>query len=408
MRILLLNQYFIPEPGAGTSRVFYYAKFLKENGHDVTVISGVPNYPDGKIHKGYKNQPFLKEDLDGIKIYRTLVFPTKYTNNLRRFLNYLIFTISSFLVGIFIRRPDLIIASSPPPSAGVTALLLSYLKHAPLIFEVRDVWPGAAKALGFLKNPFLLQLNLFFEKRIYKRSKYLITVTEDTKEIILSENPFLLRNKIKVVTNGVDLDVFDSLKSKISKGKIKTKFTVIYTGTLGLQQGVDTLAETATLLKNNSNIIFLVYGDGASRGLLDEVKKKKRLDNLILNDVVSYKKVVDSIKSADLGLTILKKNKYLDAAYPVKAFDYMAAAKPILVSGSIAMKNLIEKYNLGYWVQPEKPDLLAEKILEISTQSKDKLGEFGHNGRRIIEKEFNRRKQAEKILEILDEIETKR
>ena len=126
MRILLLNQYFIPEPGAGTSRVFYYAKFLKENGHDVTVISGVPNYPDGKIHNGYKNQLFLKEDLDGIKIYRTLVFPTKYTSNLRRFLNYLTFTISSFLVGIFIRRPDLIIASSPPPSAGVTAVLLSY------------------------------------------------------------------------------------------------------------------------------------------------------------------------------------------------------------------------------------------------------------------------------------------
>ena len=167
MKILFINQYFTPEPGAGTARVYFHAKYFTKLGHNVTVICGIPNYPNGKIFKGYRNLLWMKESFEGITVYRTLVYPSKYTSNLRRFLNYLVFTLSSFITGLFIETPDIIISSSPPPSSGVTSLFLSYVKGKPLIFEVRDVWPGAALALGYLKNRVFLHLKLFFLKKIY-------------------------------------------------------------------------------------------------------------------------------------------------------------------------------------------------------------------------------------------------
>jgi len=137
---------------------------------------------------------------------------------------------------------------------------------------------------------------------------------------------------------------------------------------------------------------------------MKEAIEKKRLNNIILKDVIPYDEVVTYLKNADLGLTLLKKNKYLDAAYPVKAFDYMAAAMPILVSGGLAMKKLIEENEIGFWVNAEKPEELASKILEISKMDKNNFQEIGKRGRKLVEERFNRAEQAKKLEKILEDV----
>lgn len=393
----MINQYFTPEPGAGTSRVYYHARYLKKLGHEVTVLCGVPNYPSGKIFPGYVNYLWKREYIDGIKVYRTLIYPTRYTSSFRRFINYFVFMISSFVVGLFLQKPDVIISSSPPPSAGISSSFLSYIKRSPLIFEVRDVWPGAALALGYLRNNMILKINLFFERMVYKRARYIIAPTEATKEIIIKENQYLKGKKVAVITNGVDTEIFDSIKNIKKKTRdfnSEGKTVVIYTGTLGLQQGVDNLVEAAKILKDNRKIIFLVIGEGADKHLIEEAISKEKLDNIILKDVVPYSEIVMYLKNSTFGLTLLKKNQYLDAAFPVKAFDYMAARKPVLVCGGRIMGELVERNKAGFWVEPGRPELLASQIEKISLLPTTEIKKMGESGRHLVDKKFNRKKQA--------------
>lgn len=405
MKILIISQYFYPELGAGSARVYSFAKYLNRLGHHITVLCGVPNYPIGKIVEGYKNRPWLRENYGGVNVYRTLVYPSRYTSNFRRFLNYFVFTVSSFFVGVFLKKPDIIIASSPPPSSGVTGFFLSYIKSAPLVFEVRDIWPGAASALGHLKNPLFLKLNLFLEQKIYKKSRFIIVPTKGTKNIILDENKNIAEEKVRVITNAVDLSTFRLLEKKpFNDPKLKGKFVVTYTGTLGLQQGVGTLIEVAKFVRDYSGVIFLIIGEGTERHLIEETIKIEKLENIILKNVVPYREVVKYLKKSDLGLTLLKKNKYLDAAYPVKAFDYMAAGIPVLVSGGQAMGDLVEENKAGFWVPAEDARTLAKKILEISKMPKEELDKMGRHGRKLVESEFNREKQAKKLEKILEEV----
>ncbi len=403
MKVLFIYQYFRPEVGAGVERVFYTVKYLKSLGHDVTVLTGIPNYPTGKIYPGYSLNFFQKEEVDGLRLIRTFVFPTKYTSAGRRLFNYFSFTVSAFLAGLF-QRTDVIIASSPPLSSGVVGLFLSILKGKPLIFEPQDVWPGAAIEIGALKNKFVIGLSRYFEKAIYKRASVIVAPTEETKQILLKDNPFLADKKVKVSANSVDLENFDAQRlqpSLTDKYKKPDNFLVVYTGTLGLQQGMTTLIEAAKILRDKKKILFLLVGEGVDKELIGKDKKKFGLDNLIFSPAVSYGEIPSILSKADAGLALLKKNRYQDAALAVKTFDYMAAGKPVIVSGGEAMRKMIEENKVGFWSLPEDPQALVETISQMANLSKEELIRRGKNGRNLVEKFFNKKKQVEVWGEIL-------
>src|SRR3990172_414827 len=194
MRILIISQYFPPEVGAGSNRNFHLATHLASKAHQVKVVCGLPNYPKGKIYSDYTLKLFHHETLNSVEIIRTFVIPTRYTSNIKRILNYSSFSISAFLASLFLKY-DLIISSSPPLSVGVVGLLLSYIKGKPLVFDIRDVWPGAAIDLGVLRSRLFIGVLKFFEKAIYKKATFLIAPTEETKEIILKDNSSLEKEK---------------------------------------------------------------------------------------------------------------------------------------------------------------------------------------------------------------------
>ncbi len=408
MNILLIYQYFRPEVGAGIERVFYYVKYLSSKGHKFRVLTGIPNYPIGKIYPGY-NLRFLKKESFGknIQVIRTFVYPTNYSSAFRRIVNYLSFTMSSFPVGIFQGNVDVVIASSPPLPAAVVGMFLSKLKRKPLIFEVQDVWPGAAVEVGALKNKLVIKLLTFFETLLYRNSRFVVAPTEETKEILLKDNKVLKKDKVFSVLNSVDLKFFDGQRidhSLTQKYKLEGKFVVLYSGTLGLQQGVHTLIDCVKRLKNHKKIVFLVVGDGADKDLVKGEAEKNKLENIIILDSVEYKKIPSFVKACDIGLAILKKNKYQDAALAVKVFDYFAGSKPAIVSGGEAMRKLVEEGDAGYWVKAEDTRLLARKILEVSKMSEEDRRRVGNKGRLLVERKYNKAvqvKEWDKMLGIL-------
>ncbi|HEX7456001.1 MAG TPA: glycosyltransferase family 4 protein [Candidatus Nanoarchaeia archaeon] len=406
MRILLIYQYFRPEVGAGIERVFYPTKHLVGKGHQVTVITGIPNYPTGRIYPGYKLKFLHKEVLEGkINLLRTFVYPTKYTSTLKRLLNYLSFALSAFLVGLSQRNIDVIIASSPPLSSAVVGWLLSLIKKKPLIFEAQDVWPGAAVELGVLRNKLVIKIARFIEKEVYKRSEFVVAPTEETAQLLLKDNRFLDKEKVVSVLNSVDLKLFDAQKIDkplVKKYKLEGKFVVLYSGTLGLQQGVDTLVECAKKLKRHKDIMFLIVGEGVDKDYIKKSKEKYKLNNMILVDPVEYGCIPSFVYACDAGLALLKKNRYQDAAFACKVFDYFAGRKPAIVSGGEAMRKIVEGSKAGFWVEAEDAQLLSEKILEASKMPKEILLKLGKQGRKLVERKYNREVQVrgwDKILE---------
>lgn len=409
MRILLVYQYFRPEVGAGIERVFYLAKHLVSAGHKVQVISGVPNYPTGRIYPGYRLRFYHREMYDKkFDVTRAFVYPTKYTSLWKRLVNYLSFTVSSLAIGLFRSDFDVIIASSPPLSSGFVGLLLSFIKRKPLIFEVQDVWPGAAVELGVLKNKIAIKVARETEKAIYKKSKFIVAPTVETTQILLKDNKkFIGKGQLITVSNSVDLDYFDEQEidpTIVKRYKSDHKFTVLYTGTLGLQQGVSILVDCARKLRNNRKIVFLVVGEGVDRDFVMDAKRKYKLNNLVLLGSVPYKKIPSYISVCDIGLALLKNNRYQDAAIATKVFDYFAGKKPALVSGGEMMRQILTNNNAGFWVPPEDPLSLARKIEEISKLSINKLIQMGDNGRNLVETVFNKKTQVKGWDKILKDL----
>ncbi len=408
MRILLVYQYFRPEIGAGIERVFYTAKHLVSSGHNVRVITAVPNYPFGKIYPGYKLKLLHKEEIGGIEVLRTLVYPSRNISTLKRLLNYFSFTLSGFIAGILQKNYDVIIASSPPLSGGVVGLLIALIKNKPLIFEAQDVWPGAAIELGVLKNKFLISIAKFFETQLYKKSCYIIAPTSGTRKLLLKNNKFLNGDKVVTVSNSVDLDMFDQQKLDYSvrqKYKLGNKFVVLYLGTIGLQQGMPTLVECIEKLKTQKQIFFLIVGEGVYKETMIKAKKEKKLDNMLLLPAIKYREVPSYVNSSNIGIALLRKNRYQDAAIATKVFDYFAGRKPAIVSGGKEMQEILTDSKSGFWVEGEDPNLLSKKILEVFEMNKKDLNKIGQNGRILVEKVFNKQVQVKQWDKILTSLE---
>ncbi len=409
MKILIISQYFYPESGAASARAYFFAKYLKSFGHEVTVLCASPNYPHGNIYDGYKNAR-REEYVDGIRVKRTLIFPTKYTGALRRFLNYLSFSASSSTELFRNEDYDVVLASSPPIFVFAIGLLAKKLKKSPLVVDIRDVWPGVLVDTGSLKFGPAISILEALEGRAYKSASKIATVNEETKDLILRNNSFLDSKKLDVVFNGVDVESFDKLvekKAKFSVNKNSNEIMFAYLGTIGEQQSILTFGQAIKLVsKRAPDIRFIIIGDGSKKESL--VDALKDLKNVQIEGSMKYEEVLPILKNIDVGLVLVRKSRYLDNTYPVKSFDYMAAGKPILVSGSLAMKSLIDKEKFGFWVPAEEPEALASKIVEISKMPKETLEEMGNRGRKLVEGQFNREKQAQKLEKILKEIVKKR
>jgi glycosyltransferase involved in cell wall biosynthesis len=408
MKILFLTQYFPPEVGAPQNRLYEIAIRLRKKGAVITVLTAMPNYPKMEIFDGYKNKFYLKEKMDGMEIYRSFIFVSKNKNIFFRLLNYFSFVITSFFIGLLkIKRHDFIFCESPPLFLGITAILLSKIKRAQLIFNVSDLWPESAERLGLIKNKFILTLTTKLEEFLYRNS---ILITGQTQGIARNISDRFPSKEVYWLKNGVDIKYFDpeTIKPgwKETHGFYKKDFLLLYAGILGYAQGLEIIMHTADKLRRFSHLKFLIVGSGPEKEKLLMLKDDMKLSNVYFFDIVSKDQMPFLIKDIDASIIPLKKINLFKGAIPSKIFEVMALAKPILLGVEGEAKELfIDEAGAGLFFEPENVEDLVEKIL-ILISNEASVKEMGARGQKFVTKFFSRDKIADDFWEKLQSLST--
>lgn len=405
MKILFLTQYCPPEVGAPQNRIFEFAKQLKSFGHEVSILTAMPNYPKGEIFDEYKGKKTVVEELEGIKIVRTSIYATKDKAFTKRLRNYLSFTFSSLIQGAkFIDRQDVIITESPPLFLGWSGYILSKWKHAKFIFNVSDLWPESAVKLGVLNNKLFIKLSTWLEEFCYRKATAVTGQTKGIVDNIVQRG--INSNKVHLITNGVDTEFFkpenrdETFRKEIG---IENKFSLCYAGIHGIAQGLEVIINTAEILREYENIQFVFIGDGPEKQKLINLKENKNLKNITFLPVQAKINMPKIIASMDATIIPLKKLDLFKGALPSKMFEALASELPIILGVEGEAKNLIEEAGAGIVVEPENPEelSLAVKTLYNNDQLRKRLG---RNGREYVIKNYSRTNIARKLERILYDV----
>ena len=367
MKILFLTQYCPPEVGAPQNRIFEFAKQLKVLGHEITILTAMPNYPKGEIFNGYKGKLVYKENLEGINIVRTWIYATKKTGFSSRIMNYLSFTISCIVFGIFcIGKSDVVITESPPLFLGYSGYIISRLKRAKYVFNVSDLWPESAIKLGVLSSKSLIKLSTWLEEFSYKKANLITGQTMGIVNNIIDRG--FDRNKVHLITNGVDTDFFkpDNRNEEIRKKfNVDGKFAICYAGIHGIAQGLETIINTANELMQYKDISIVFIGEGPQKENLIKMMKDLKLNNVQFFPMQAKKNMPGIIASMDVALIPLKKLDLFKGALPSKMFEALASELPIVLSVEGEAEDLIKKANAGICVEPENYIEIKEAILKL-------------------------------------------
>ena len=396
MKILFLTDNFTPEVNAPANRTHEHCLEWVRLGEEVTVITGFPNFPKGKVYDGYKNKLINIEYIDGIKIIRVWTFITANEGFIKRTLDYISFSITSFLVGLFCKT-DVIIATSPQFFTALSGRWLSFFKRKPWIFEVRDLWPESIVAVGAMKRNNIIKYFEFLELRLYKNAHKIIVVTDSFKRKIIEKG--INSTKIFVHKNGVNLSLFKTVEKDeklVSELNLNGKKVIAYIGTHGMAHGLDFILNAVKKIEHlHPNIHFLFMGDGAERNNLIILKDKLQLKNATMLPSVSKKEIVKYLSLMDFALVNLRKSDTFLNVIPSKIFEAAAMQKPILLGLEGETKQLIQEYNAGLCFEPENESDLLDKINEIIDENIQNDLKIGCQN---LAKDFERNLIANKML----------
>ncbi|MEQ8154569.1 MAG: glycosyltransferase family 4 protein [Clostridiaceae bacterium] len=402
MKILFLTQYCPPEVGAPQNRIFEFAKGLKALGHDVTILTAMPNYPKGEIFEEYKGKKIVKEEIEGIKIVRTGIYATKSKEFIKRLRNYLSFTISSVFSGSrHIEDQDVVITESPPLFLGWSGYVIAKRKNAKFVFNVSDLWPESAVKLGVLNNKLLVKLSTWLEEFCYRKAALVTGQTQGIVDNIVSRG--FDKDKVELITNGVDTSFFTKEKRDQEYRKeigAENRFCVCYAGIHGIAQGLEVVIEAADLLRNYEEIQFMFFGDGPEKSGLIDLVEKKNLKNVKFFPVQMKPAMPRIIASMDATVVPLKKLDLFKGALPSKMFEALASELPIILAVEGEAEKLINNAKAGIVVEPENPKEIADAVLKLYND-KELKEQLGKNGREYVKANYSREAIVKKLERLL-------
>jgi glycosyltransferase involved in cell wall biosynthesis len=403
MHILFLSDNFPPEVNAPATRTYEHCREWVKSGHQVTVVTCAPNFPQGRIYEGYRNRLWQSEWLDGIRVIRVWSYVTANEGILRRSLDYLSYMASATCAAPFVRRPDIVVGTSPQFFTACAAYLISRMKRIPFVFELRDLWPESIKAVGAMQEGWLLRVLEYLEAFLYRRAASVVTVTLAFKRI-LSERG-IDPAKIDVVTNGVDLSRFSprpkdaALEAELG---LADTFVAGYIGTHGMAHGLSTLLEAAEKLKDaspGSHLRFLMLGDGAKKADLVDEAAKRGLDNVTFLDSVPRDQVSRYWSLLDACIIHLKNEPLFESVIPSKLFEAMAMGVPVLHGVSGESAELVSIEDIGLTFEPEDAAELCGCLIRLAEDT-DLQARLGANCALAAAK-YDRAARAEKMLSLL-------
>lgn len=399
MRILFLTDNFPPEVNAPATRTFEHCQEWVKAGAEVTIITGEPNFPQGKVYAGYKNHFYKKETIDGIKVIRVWTYIVPNKGILKRTLDFISFSITSFFAGLF-QKADIIIATSPQFFTALSARTLHFWKHTPWIMEVRDLWPESIKTVGAIKQGKIIRYWEWQEERCYNSAKKIVVVTDTFKKKLIERG--FPENKIEVIKNGVNIELFKPIRKDqelLDKLGLRDKKIIGYIGTHGMAHKLDFILRCAKDMESQNDFHFLFLGDGGKKEDLLKLKEKLKCTNVTMLPLVSKKEVKRYISILDICLINLRKDPLFTTVIPSKIFENAAMAIPILMGVEGEAQEIVESYGAGLCFEPENEDDLKKKLSQLIVPNTYKQCQAGCLK---LAADFNRKKLAHRMLKIIE------
>ncbi len=404
MRILHLSQYFPPEPGAVQVRAHAMAANLVQRGHQVTVLTEMPNHPVGVIHPEYRGKILVREELDGIDVVRVWVKASPRKTLGTRMAFYLTYMVNAALRGLALRGPyDVVFVNSPPLFVGGAGLALGYLRRTPFVFEVQDLWPESAVQMGELNNPHYIRWATWLEEACYRRARRIVAVTDGIYERLRERG--YPADELTLIENGSNTAIFcpqpRELGARIrAELGLQDQFIALYGGIMGLAQGIETLVETARLLLDEPDVHIVLVGGGPRRQAIEELVDTYHLPNLTLLPSQPLQAMPAYLTAANVALVPLRDLDLFHGARPTKMFDAWACQRPTIVSVAGEARRIMEQAGAGLAAEPENPADIARAILALRDDP-ERCRQFGLNGQRYVDAHYSLQAMALKLEQVL-------
>ena len=402
MHILLIHQSFATLDEAGGTRHFELAQHLLLRGHTVTVIASPISYLTGKTRAGKMARVQRESPQPGMTILRPYTYPALHKSFFHRLINFFSFMVSSFLTGLSVHNVDVVWGTSPPIFQGLTAWLLARLKGTRFLFEVRDLWPAFAIAVGVLKNRVLITAMLWLEKFLYSHADRVMVNSPGFIQHVTQRGA----RWVELVPNGADPDMFSPLDKGLEfrqKHGLQDAFIVLYAGAHGFSNDLDVVLNAASLLCEHPHIQFVFVGDGKDKPRLQSNAAQLGLKNVHFLPAVPKTEMQEVLAASNACLAILKPIELYKTTYPNKVFDYMAAGRPVLLAIDGVIRKVVESAQAGLFIQPGSPQAMAEAVLTLA-QDPEQAVRMGISGSDFIKRNFNRTRLAEQLALLLEDM----
>lgn len=403
MKLLIVSQYFWPE----TFIINDLARTLSEQGHELVVVTGKPNYPEGSVYDGYQHFGVQREQFAGsIEVVRVPLWPRGNGGARNLILNYLSFVFSGLVFFPWLLRKrefDAILVFAPSPiTQAIPAILLKWLKKTHLAVWVQDLWPESLAATGFIRHPNLLKAVGYLVRGIYAGCDTLLVQSRAFVEPVAR---YTRREKIIYYPNSMDVQAPAKAVERISPelaGELEQHFSVVFAGNLGTAQAVETLLDAAIRLKHDADIRLVLVGSGSRLAWLQAQKQAHQLDNLLLPGRFPVEAMPQIFERADVLLVSLRDEEIFAQTIPSKIQAYLAAGRPVIASLRGEGARVLMEAGAGRACEPDDPAALAALIRTMKGLPATELQTMGRAGKAYFHEHFEMSNQVTRLVEILD------
>jgi len=405
MNILIIHQAFASLEEPGGTRHFEFARLLVTSGHRVTIVASPVSYLTGRRTSASGSRPGLDAETDHLRIRRAWVYGEHHRSFGHRVVAFFTFMVSSFWVSMTAGPVDVVWGTSPPIFQGLTGWLVARLKGAAFLFEVRDLWPQFAIAIGVLKGWLAIALSERLERFLYSHADAVMANSPGFVDHILKRGG----RQVRLILNGADPSMFDpaadgaDLRKKLG---LQGKFIAMYAGAHGVSNDLNVLLEGAGLLAG-SDVHFVLLGDGKEKPALRARAREMRLSNVTFLDPVPKSEVPAALAMADACIAILKPLEEYKTTYPNKVFDYMAAGRPVILAIDGVIRSVVERAGCGIYVPPGDASALAKAAAGLA-EDRHRAAALGLKGRCYLEEHFSRAAAAEELGRLLSDLTARR
>jgi len=407
MKILFLSDNFPPEGNAPATRLWEHATRWVAAGHEVTVITCAPNFPEGRVYPGYRNAWRSVETMSGIRVVRVKTYITSNEGFVKRTLDYMSFMLMAVAVGLFERRPEVLIATSPQFFCACAGWALSGLRRVPFVFELRDLWPASIVAVGAMRKSFVIRVLECVEMFLYRRADRIVAVTETFKTELIRRG--VAADKIRVVLNGVDLTLYQPREKSselIREFGLESALVAGYIGTHGMAHALDKVVDAAGRLQHRHDIKFLFVGGGAERAHVEKLVSDRGLNNVILVSRQPKERMPEIWGLCDVAIVPLRNTPVFATVIPSKIFECMGMGLPILMSlprGEAT--SIVESTGAGVCVPPEDSAAMAAAIEHLADcpEERQTLAKAGERAAQL----YSRDASAKRMLDALSELKAR-